>query len=177
MPLLLFENQIFAHSIKRRFQRKRSCKEEKWMSEASIKSRGTEPSQVPFRHFATKHENVQKRKGEILTEPEAAKRLKSEMITRKGKRLQEGQTYTWSEGKETPIRKNAGNAEQIVKKCKGLKQPKAKPYLKDQKKLVKKASESISHKVVSKDSEQGSSHMSMDSGKNLPCWKSERQLV
>ena len=38
------------------------------------------------------------------------------------------------------------------KKRKGLKQPKAKPSLKDQKKLVKKASESISHKIVSKDS-------------------------
>ena len=41
---------------------------------------------------------------------------------------------------------------------------------------MKKASESISHKVVSKDSKQGSSQMSMDSGKNLPCRKLERQL-
>ena len=32
MPLLLFENQVFAHSIKRRLQRKRSRKEEKWMN-------------------------------------------------------------------------------------------------------------------------------------------------
>ena len=65
-----------------------------------------------------------------------------------------------------------------MKKHKGLKQPKAKPSLKDQKKLVimKKASESILHKVVSKDSKQGSSQMLMDSGKNLPCRKSEGQL-
>ena len=41
---------------------------------------------------------------------------------------------------------------------------------------MKKASESISHKVESKDSKQGSSWMLMDSGKNLPCRKSERQL-
>ena len=58
----------------------------------------------------------------------------------------------------------------------GLKQPKAKPSLKDQKKLVEKASESISHKVVSKDSKQGSSQMLMDSVKNLPCRKLEGQL-
>ena len=31
MPLLLFENQVFDHSVKRRFQRKGSCKEAKWM--------------------------------------------------------------------------------------------------------------------------------------------------
>ena len=41
---------------------------------------------------------------------------------------------------------------------------------------MKKASESISHKVVSKDSKQGSSKMLIDSGKNLPCRKSQRQL-
>ena len=41
---------------------------------------------------------------------------------------------------------------------------------------MKKASESISHKVVSKDSKQGSSQMLMGSGKNLPCRKSEGQL-
>ena len=41
---------------------------------------------------------------------------------------------------------------------------------------MKKASESISHKVVSKDSKQGSSQMLMDSGKNLPCRESERHL-
>ena len=41
---------------------------------------------------------------------------------------------------------------------------------------MKKASESISHKVVSKDSKQGSSQMLMDSGKNLPRGKSKRQL-
>ena len=41
---------------------------------------------------------------------------------------------------------------------------------------MKKASESISHKVVSKDSEQGSTQMLMDSGKRLPCRNSERQL-
>ena len=52
---------------------------------------------------------------------------------------------------------------------------KAKPSLKDQKKLVKNVSESISHEVVSKDSKQGSSQVLMDSGKNLPCRKSERQ--
>ena len=63
-----------------------------------------------------------------------------------------------------------------MKKRKGLKQPKAKPFLKNQKKLVKKASESISHKVVSKDSKQGSTQMSMNLGKSLPCSKSERQL-
>ena len=63
-----------------------------------------------------------------------------------------------------------------MKKRKGLKQPKAKPSLKDQKKLVKTASESTSHKVVSKDFKQGSSQMLMESGKNLPCRKSERQL-
>ena len=75
-------------------------------------------------------------------------------------------------------RPNAGNAEQIAKnvKAKGLKQPKAKPSLKDQKKLLKKASKSISHKVVSKDSRQGSSQMLMSSGKNWPCRKSEGQL-
>ena len=55
---------------------------------------------------------------------------------------------------------------------KGIKQPKAN----DKKKLVKKASESISHKVLSKDSMQGSSQMLMNSGKNLPRRKSERQL-
>ena len=55
-------------------------------------------------------------------------------------------------------------------------QPKAKSSLKDQKKLVKKASKSISHKVVPEGSKQGSSQMLMDSGKNLPCGKSERQL-
>ena len=64
----------------------------------------------------------------------------------------------------------------MKKKRRGLKQPKAKPSLKDQKKLVKKTSESISHKVVLKDSKQGSCQMLMNSGKNLPCRKSERQL-
>ena len=73
-------------------------------------------------------------------------------------------------------RANAGNAEQIVKEYKSLKQPKAKPSLKDKKKLKKKASESISYNVVSKDSKQGSSQTVMDSGKNLPCRKSDRQL-
>ena len=41
---------------------------------------------------------------------------------------------------------------------------------------MKKAAESISHKVVSEDFKQGSSQMLMDSGKNLPCRKLERQL-
>ena len=41
---------------------------------------------------------------------------------------------------------------------------------------MKKASESISHKVVSKDSKQGSTQMLMDSGKSLPCRKSEMLL-
>ena len=41
---------------------------------------------------------------------------------------------------------------------------------------MKKASESISHEVVSKDSKQGNSQILIDSGKNLPCRKSERQL-
>ena len=63
-----------------------------------------------------------------------------------------------------------------MKTRKGLKQPKAKPSLKDQKKLVKKVSESTSHKFVSEDSKQGSFQMLMDSGKNLPFRKSERQL-
>ena len=49
--------------------------------------------------------------------------------------------------------------------------------MKDQKKLVKNASESISHKVVSKDSKQGSFQMLMDSGKNLLCRKSEGHLT
>ena len=56
-----------------------------------------EPShiKVPFRHFASQHENVQKWKGEILTEPEAVKRLMSEMMTsRKEKGCKEGQTCT-----------------------------------------------------------------------------------
>ena len=73
--------------------------------------------------------------------------------------------------KETPCWKCRANCE----KRKGVKQPKAKPSLKSQKKLVKKASESISHNV-SKDSKQGSSQMLIDSGKNLPCRKLERQL-
>ena len=38
---------------------------------------------VPFRQ----HESVQKRKGEILTEPEAVKRLKSETMTREKKKV------------------------------------------------------------------------------------------
>ena len=42
---------------------------------------------VPFRHFATQHENVQKRRGEILTEPEAVKRLKFEMMTTEKKKV------------------------------------------------------------------------------------------
>ena len=63
-----------------------------------------------------------------------------------------------------------------MKKRKGLKQPKTKPSVKDQKKLVQKASESISHEVVSKDSKQGNSQILMDSGKNLPCRKSEGKL-
>ena len=46
-----------------------------------------EPSQVPFRHFATQHENVQKQKGESLTEPEAVIRLMSEMMTREKKKV------------------------------------------------------------------------------------------
>ena len=41
---------------------------------------------------------------------------------------------------------------------------------------MKKASKSISHKVVSEGSKQDNSQMSMDSGKNLQCSKSERQL-
>ena len=48
--------------------------------------------------------------------------------------------------------------------------------MKGQKKLEKKASESTSHKVVSKDSKQGSSQMLMDLRKNLPFRKSEREL-
>ena len=35
------------------------------------------------------HENVQKRKGEILTEPYAVMRLKSEMMTREKKKVAE----------------------------------------------------------------------------------------
>ena len=42
---------------------------------------------VPFRHFAMQHENVQKPRDEILTEPEAVKRLKSEMMTREKKKV------------------------------------------------------------------------------------------
>ena len=48
-----------------------------------------------------------------------------------------------------------------MKECKGLKQPRANPSLKD---------------CVSKDSKQGISQMIMDSRKNLPCRKSDRQL-
>ena len=122
---------------------------------------------------------VQKRKGEILTETEAMKKLKSEMITREKKKV------AWKAKLAPDLREkklqverrpNAGNAEQIVKECKSLKQPKAKPSLKDKNKLVKMASESISHKVVSKDSKQCSSQTIMDSGKNLPYRKSDRQL-
>ena len=40
-----------------------------------------------------------------------------------------------------------------------------------------KDQEKTSHKVVSKDSKQGSSQMLVDSGKNLPCRKSDRQLT
>ena len=46
-----------------------------------------------------------------------------------------------------------------MKKRKGLKQPKAKPSLTDQRNLLTKASESILHKVVLKDSKQNSSQM------------------
>ena len=42
---------------------------------------------VPFRHLATQHENVSKRKGEVLTELEAVKRLKPEMMTREKKKV------------------------------------------------------------------------------------------
>ena len=42
---------------------------------------------VPFRHLAKQHENVQKRKGEFLTEPYAVKRLKSDVMTREKKKV------------------------------------------------------------------------------------------
>ena len=55
---------------------------------ASIK-KSWNPShlKVPFRHLATQHENVRKRKGEIITELEAVKKLKSEMMTREKKKV------------------------------------------------------------------------------------------
>ena len=57
--------------------------------EASIKkSWKSSHLKVPFRHLATQHEIVQKWKGEILTEPEAVKRLKSEIMTGEKKMLQ-----------------------------------------------------------------------------------------
>ena len=108
------------------------------------------------------------------------KRLKSEMTTREKKKVARKAKLA-PDLTETKLqvgrRPNAGIAEQIVKEFKDLKQPKAKPSLKDHKKLVKKASESISHKVVSKDSRQGSSQTIMDSGNNLPCRKSDRQTT
>ena len=98
-----------------------------------------EPSQSTIQ--ATQRENVQKLKGEILTEPYAVKRLKSEMMTREKKK----------------VAKKARLAPDLREKKLQVGKAQAKPSLKDQKKLVKKASESISHKVVSKDSKQGSS--------------------
>ena len=88
--------------------------------EASIKkSWNSTHFKVPFRHFATQHENVQKEKGEILTEPEAVKRSKSKMMTREKKMVAKNVRLAPDlKGKETPSgkRPNAGNAEQIVKK-------------------------------------------------------------
>ena len=62
-------------------------------------------------------ENFQKRKGQILTEPELVKRLKYEMMTREKKRLQKRPDLHLI---ETPSGKrlNAANAEEIVKKVK-----------------------------------------------------------
>ena len=93
MPLL-FENQIFAHSTKsEKILQGREMDESVAESsignsyeaprthrratiEASIKNfLNLSHLRVPFRHFATQHENVQKRKEELLTEPEAMKKL------------------------------------------------------------------------------------------------------
>ena len=82
--------------------------------ETSIK-KSWNPShiKVPFRHFATEHEEFQKRKGEIFTEPEAVKRLKSKMMTRERRRLQRRPDLLPSLGRETPSGKrlNAANAD------------------------------------------------------------------
>ena len=88
---------------------------------------------VLFRHLATQHENVQKRKGKVLTEPQAVKRLKSELMTREKKKVAKKHRVApdLREKKlQVEKRPNAGNAEQIVKKRKGLKQPKASHLLK-----------------------------------------------
>ena len=62
--------------------RHQECVDVQQLKLPSKKSWNPSHLKVPFRHLATQHENVQKRKGEILTEPEAVKRIKSEMITK-----------------------------------------------------------------------------------------------
>ena len=57
-----------------------------------------------------------------------------------------------------------------------VKATQSKAIFQRSKEACEKASESISHNVVSKGSKQGSSQMLIDSGKNLPCRKSERQV-
>ena len=58
-----------------------------------------------------------------------------------------------------------------------MKKSKAEPSLKDQKKLVKKASESISYKVgVERSLARQFSDVNGLRKKNFPCRKSERQL-
>ena len=76
---------------------------------------------VPFRHLATQHENVQKRNGEILTKPEAVKRLKSEIMTREKKKVAKKARIApdlRQKNLQVGKRSNAGNAEQIAKKHK-----------------------------------------------------------
>ena len=70
--------------IRMRHQEREDVQQLKLPSKKSWKSSHVK---VPFRHLATQHENVQKRKGEILTEPKAVKRLKSEMMTREKKKV------------------------------------------------------------------------------------------
>ena len=114
MPLLLFENQLFVHSIKEAIPKEKIVQGrdmDESVAESSIgnsyEARRTrrraaieasikkvlepEPSQSTIQALRTQHENVQKRKGEILTEPEVVKRLKSGMMTREKKRLQRRQ--------------------------------------------------------------------------------------
>ena len=80
------DESVAESSIRNSYEAPRTCR--RATIEASLKT-SWNPShlKVPFRHFATQHENVQKWKGEILTKPEAVKRLKSEMKTREKKKV------------------------------------------------------------------------------------------
>ena len=80
------DEPVAESSIGNSYKAPRTCR--RAAVEASIE-RVLEPNhlKVPLRHLTTQHENVQKRKGEILTEHEAVKRLKSEMMTREKKKV------------------------------------------------------------------------------------------